>query len=41
VLHLGNVKFATDALGYAVLKNVPELHWLSTVRLNIQLLREL
>ncbi|XP_030210700.1 unconventional myosin-Ih [Gadus morhua] len=31
VLHLGNVKFATDALGYAVLKNVPELHWLSTL----------
>uniref|UniRef100_A0A8C5BIY6 Myosin IHb n=1 Tax=Gadus morhua TaxID=8049 RepID=A0A8C5BIY6_GADMO len=39
VLHLGNVKFATDALGYAVLKNVPELHWLSTVRLNIQFKR--
>ena len=38
VLHLGNVKFATDALGYAVLKNIPELHWLSKVRLkqNIQ-----
>ncbi|CAL8321088.1 unnamed protein product [Lota lota] len=29
VLHLGNVKFATDSLGYAILKNVPELHWLS------------
>ncbi|KAK0134622.1 Unconventional myosin-Ih [Merluccius polli] len=29
VLHLGNVKFDTDTLGYAVLNNNPQIHWLS------------
>ena len=32
VLHLGNVKFDTDSLGYAVLNNNPQIHWLSKVR---------
>uniref|UniRef100_A0A3P8WJA1 Myosin IH n=1 Tax=Cynoglossus semilaevis TaxID=244447 RepID=A0A3P8WJA1_CYNSE len=29
VLHLGNIRFDTDALGYATLSNNQEMHWVS------------